>query len=92
MATTKTRSAIPQFKSLDEESDFWGAHSVTEFDAEEVTLAEVADDSDRGQRKRRITLSLEEDLVTRLRTSGAQRRVPLSTLAEELLRAGMSAR
>jgi len=32
---------IPKFKSLEEEMEFWDKHSVTEFEAEEVTVEEI---------------------------------------------------
>jgi len=54
MATKKTQ-VVPQFKSLEEESDFWDSHSVTDFESKEVTVEDVLSEASR-RRKQRITL------------------------------------
>ena len=89
MAARRATKTVPQFKSLDEESDFWDAHSVTEFEAMEVTAEDLLGHSDRRSRKQRLTLSLDRDLVARLKAVGAERHLPVSAVAGELLRQGI---
>jgi len=78
MATKKTQ-VVPQFKSLEEESDFWDSHSVTDFESKEVTVEDVLSEASR-RRKQRITLSPNSELVAHL---------PTSAVARELLAEGV---
>ncbi|MDQ3814091.1 MAG: CopG family antitoxin [Armatimonadota bacterium] len=39
-----TKKAIPQFESLEEESEFWDSHSATEFEVKEVTVEEILEE------------------------------------------------
>ena len=82
MAEKKT---VPQFKSLEEEAEFWDSHSATEFEAKEVTVQEVFQELQRRPGKRRISLSLDEELFDRLQNLAAKRRLPTATLVRELL-------
>lgn len=85
---TKKKKAVPQFKSLEEESDFWDSHSVTDFESKEVTVEEILEEVSR-RRKQRITLSLDSELVARLKALGAKRHIPTSAVARELLSEGV---
>jgi len=87
MATKKTQ-VVPQFKSLEEESDFWDSHSVTDFESKEVTVEDVLSEASR-RRKQRITLSLNSELVAHLKALGAKRHLPTSAVARELLAEGV---
>ncbi len=86
MAKEKT---VPQFKSLEEESEFWDSHSVTEFEAKEVTVEEILEELKRRPARRRVTLSLDAELLARLQTLAAQRHLPTAALVRELLWQGV---
>ena len=79
------KKIVPRFTSLEEEAEFWDSHSATEFDAKEVTAEEVFEELKRRPGKRRITLSLDEELFARLQALAAERHLSTATLVRELL-------
>ena len=82
----RKRTPIPQFKSLEEEMEFWSTHSATEFDLWDVTSTEVAQGAVKKPRKRSITLKLDERVIKKLRLEAKQRGVSDDAIADELLR------
>ena len=82
-ATAKdTKSRIPQFKTIQEEADFWDVHSTTEFEDEwqpmegplEVLMYRAAP-------KKALTVRLEPDLIEMLSDIARTKGVGTSTLA-----------
>lgn len=53
---SKRKTAIPQFKSVEEESDFYDRHSLTEFETRPVTMEEVIAESRARAQKCKMTL------------------------------------
>jgi len=87
-----SKTTIPQFKSLEQESEFWDSHSATEFEAQEVTVHEIVEELKRRPAARRMTLSLDAELFTRLQALAAQRHLPTEALVRELLWQGVDGR
>ena len=87
-----THSTIPQFNTIEEESDFWDTHSVTDFEATEVTVEELTGETLPGQTKRRVTVALDADLYAGLQALAARRHIPTAAVVRELLRQGVNAR
>ncbi len=83
------RKKIMQFKSLEEEMEFWDTHDATEFEAKEVTVEEILEELKRRPAKRRVTLSLDAELLARLQALAARRRLPTAALMRELLWQGV---
>lgn len=83
------RKQIMQFNSLEEEMEFWDTHDATEFEAKEVTVEEVLKELEKRPAKRRVTLSLDAELLSRLQTLAVQRHLPMSALVRELLWQGV---
>jgi len=80
---------IPQFKSLEEEMDFWNIHSVTEFEAQEVTVEEILEELKHRPVKAKVTLCLETEMQNQLKALAARRGVSYSSLIRELLWQGL---
>jgi predicted DNA binding CopG/RHH family protein len=83
-AKKKKMQSVPQFQSEEEESDFWDSHSVTDYEAKEVTVEEILKAASQ-LKKERITLSLDSELVAYLKALAAKRHLPTSAVARELL-------
>ena len=82
---------IPQFKSLEEEMKFWDAYSVTEFEAQEVTVEEILEELKHRPAKAKVTLRLETEMQNQLKTLAANRDISYSSLIRELLWKGLEA-
>ena len=71
-------SSLPKFANEQEEAEFWDSHDATEFLAEtepvEVTF------SDARPTKKQISLRLDPDVITTLKTIAAQKGVGYQTL------------
>ena len=69
---------IPEFASLEEEADFWDTHDSTDYldDTTEVDVTFV----DARPRKTQISLRLDPQTITRLKTVAARRGVGYQTL------------
>jgi len=80
---------IPQFKSLEEEIEFWDKHSVTEFEAEEVTVEEILEEFECHSNKTKVILSLEREMQNQLKALADKRGVSYSSLIHELLLQGL---
>lgn len=84
--TRRKLKKIPPFKTAEEEAEFWGNHSLVDYqivpaDPEEV-LAELRT---RHQKKRNITLRLEPELMTRLKKRAKRVGVRTQTFVREWL-------
>ncbi|MFQ6039636.1 MAG: CopG family antitoxin [Candidatus Poribacteria bacterium] len=82
---------IPQFKSLEEEMEFWDTHSVTEFEAQEVTVEEILEELKHRSAKTKVTLRLEMEMQNQLKALAAKQGVSYSSLIYKLLRQGLEA-
>jgi predicted DNA binding CopG/RHH family protein len=82
---------IPHFKSLEEEMEFWDTHSVTEFEAKEVTVEEILEELKSRSVKTKVTLYLETEMQNQLKTLAANRDISYSSLIRELLWKGLEA-
>ena len=82
---------IVNFKSLDEEMEFWDTHDATEFEAKEVTVEEILDELRHHSKNTQVMLSLETELLNQLKTLAARRGVSYSSLMRELLWQGVKA-
>ena len=79
MTTAKeTKSRIPEFKSIEEEAEFWDTHDTTEFEDE---FEEVEVKFARPLLKRGLTIRLEEETIEELRRLGKEKGVGPTTLA-----------
>ena len=69
---------IPEFASLEEESEFWDTHDFTDYldDTTEVDVTII----DARPRKAQISLRLDPQTITRLKTVAARRGVGYQTL------------
>lgn len=69
---------IPEFKSIEEEAEFWDTHSIAEVEDE----LEVVDDVGFvvRQPKRNICIRLDQDTLEQVKKIAAFRRVGASTL------------
>lgn len=81
----RKKKAMPQFKSVEEESDFWDTHSPLDFEWREVTMAEVIRASAKNPKKRVVTLELDEPVVERLKSVAKERGLSHHSLANQLL-------
>jgi len=78
-ATTKKRKekALPQFRSLQEEAEFWDTHDTTEF----LSEFEEADDVVFVRPEMQVvSLRLERNLVDRLKAYAQEIGIPYTTL------------
>jgi len=82
---------IMHFKSLDEEMEFWDTHDATEFEAKEVTVAEILSELKGHSQNTQVALRLETELLNQIKTLAANRSVSYSSLMRELLWQGVKA-
>ena len=81
----RKKPTIPQFKTIEEESEFWDTHSPLDFKWREVTMAEVIRASAKKPKKRAVTLQLDEPVVERLKSVAKERGLSHHSLANQLL-------
>ena len=75
----RTKSRIPEFKTLEEEASFWDTHSFTDFEDE---LEDVDIVVELGKpRKETLVLRLQKDLKDKLKQIADKKGVNVSTLA-----------
>jgi len=56
----------------EEEMDFWDTHSVTEFEAKEVTIEEILEELKHRSAKTKVTLYLETEMQNQLKALAAR--------------------
>lgn len=80
--TPAKKSRIPDFKTIQEEAEFWDTHSTTEFEDEWEPIEEdIEFVMVRAQPKKPMTIRLEPDVVTLLTREAKSVGVGASTLA-----------
>jgi aspartyl/asparaginyl-tRNA synthetase len=57
-----TDKKIMEFKSIDEEMEFWDTHDATEFEEKEVTVEEIIDELRKNPKNTQVTIRLETEL------------------------------
>jgi hypothetical protein len=92
----KRESRIPHFKTLEEEAEFWDAHSTTEFEDEFEPVTEVKFVVRRSPVTRALTVRVDEQTFRRLAEQASRQGIGPATLArmwilEHLRRADTSA-
>ncbi len=79
-----TRRRLPDFESYSEECDFWAEHSLTEFDLQEVELAEhVSELKRQASEVPPVLVRLDEATFDRLNTLASQRHTDCAALVKE---------
>lgn len=82
---TKKTGDIPEFKSVDEELDFWDKHSAVEF-IDEDSVVEIDASKAREKRERRptrqISLRVSQRILERTRNRAEALGVPYQTLIQ----------
>jgi len=84
--TVRKTKYIPEFKSEEEEIEFWDTHDPDEY------FTEPADDiiiEVKPEKKKRVTLRLEPSVVAQLKALARQHDVPYQTLARGLIKRGI---
>lgn len=83
----KGKEFIPQFKSVEEESDFWDTHSFLDFESwETVPYDEVCRDLEsRIEPKLPVTIRLEKGLIRKLKEAARHHGIKYQVLAREIL-------
>lgn len=66
-ATPKTESRIPEFKTVEEEAEFWDTHSTTEFEDEFEDAGDVRFIVTRTREKKYLKIQMPLDAYERLR-------------------------
>lgn len=79
----KKKSRIPNFKSYEEEANFWDTHDITDFEdeTEDVEIIFALD----KPKEETLILRLQKNLKDKLEKLAKRRGVSLSTLARILL-------
>ena len=81
---TRVPKTIPDFKSEDEEIEFWDTHNPDDY-FEETPIEDIIV-AIKPQPKKAVTLRMEPSLIARLKEVAAEYQVGYQTLARELLR------
>ncbi len=76
----RVKSRIPHFKTTAEEAEFWGTHSLADYEDELEEAPDVQFVVTRAKTKKGITVRLEEDLLESLRTEAHAKGIGPSTL------------
>lgn len=79
----KKKSRIPEFKSYEEEANFWDTHDITDFEdeTEDVEIIFALD----KPKEETLVVRLQKNLKEKLEKLAKRRGVSLSTLARILL-------
>ena len=80
------RKSIPNFKSEEEELEFWRTHKAEDYD--DGPADDIVWDL-RPQPKKPVTLRLDEELITALKRLAAEHDIPYQTLARGLIERGV---
>ncbi len=74
------QSRIPQFKTAEEESEFWDTHSTTEFEEESERVSDVRFVVRRAPTNKAITVRVDELTLAKLADQARRQGVGPSTL------------
>ncbi|MDO8688412.1 MAG: CopG family antitoxin [Dehalococcoidia bacterium] len=78
--TQKDGSRIPEFKTIEEEAEFWDTHSTTEFEDEFEEVRDVQFVVSRGRPKKGITVRVDEETLSALTDQAHLQGIGPSTL------------
>ncbi|MBI2264460.1 MAG: hypothetical protein HYU64_04735 [Armatimonadetes bacterium] len=89
---------IPKFQSEKEEIEFWETHSLSDYLDDTEDVAEAIELSDalrkrilaRGQKKRLLTLRLDEDLIDRTKKVARKKAIGYQTLMRLWIAEGLN--
>lgn len=80
-ATAKQpKSRIPQFKTVEEEAEFWDTHSTAEFEDEFEEVQDVRFVVNRGRPKKAITVRVDQETLSILANQARAQGIGPSTL------------
>lgn len=79
MPASENKSRIPDFKTIEEEAEFWDTHDSTEFEDEFTEVEDVQ--FVMKTQKKPLTLRLEEQSLNELRKIAREKGIGPSTLA-----------
>ena len=82
----KPTRKIPEFKSEDEEFDFWSSHDSTEFFSETEEIDESLEITKPKRKKQRVTMLLDPQLKTQLQKIAEEKGIPYQTLIQMWLK------
>jgi len=78
--TMKTKKAVPHFKSLEEEAEFWDHHSPLDYDFRPANV-----EFSPRLKKRLISIRVHESLLKAVKHLAAKQHIPYQTLIHTLL-------
>lgn len=81
MTQTKQRKRIPEFKSYEEEAEFWDTHDIREYDEFETVKLEVDKNLSRT-----LTIRLNSELFTKLQQRAEKKGLGVTTFIRMWLR------
>ena len=86
-AKSKVRKTVPRFRSVEEESAFWDAHSVLDVGPWTVVPYEKVckELGAKSEGKLAVTLRLEKELIRRLKDAARRHGLKYQALAREIL-------
>ena len=77
---------MPQFKTVEQEAEFWESHSAANYHLASADPVEVLTDlKNRHRKKRNVTLRLEPELMKRLKSRAKKVGVRTQTFVREWL-------
>jgi predicted DNA binding CopG/RHH family protein len=82
----KSTRKIPEFKSEDEEFDFWSSHDSTEFFSETEEINEPLEITKPKRKKQRVTMLLDPQLKSQLQKIAEEKGIPYQTLIQMWLK------
>ncbi|HEY7161693.1 MAG TPA: CopG family antitoxin [Acidobacteriota bacterium] len=82
----KSAKKIPQFRTEDDEFDFWSIHDSVDFFKESDEVHEKLEITKPKRPKQRITMLLDAGLKSRLKKIAAEKGIPYQTLIQMWLR------
>ncbi len=77
---SKTKSRIPRFKTIEEESQFWDTHSTADFEDEFEEVKDVKFVVHRSPVDRALTVRVDRDTYVRLAEEARERGIGPTTL------------
>lgn len=88
--TKKKLKKLPNFKSIEEESDFWDENCTEDYPSEDVTVAFFEEMKMNTKAKIKVTLRFDDDLLNKLKTAAKKNGVPYQRFTRELLKMSLS--
>jgi predicted DNA binding CopG/RHH family protein len=82
----KREKKIPNFRTEEDEFDFWSSHDSAEFFNDSEEVRDKLEISKPKRQKQRITMLLDAGLKARLKKIAAEKGVPYQTLIQMWLR------